>query len=410
MREPVNSTYTRLGKRLAIMFGPTIVLLLLAEVAVRIYYFQRHGHDLQYLTMPFKFSVRTANAAPAPAPADPVQYHYSRDHSYVETDLATGRTIHFTVNEYGERGATWTPEKSPGEIRVLAVGGSSTYGINNPDSATWPARLQEILCDRGSRQLEVLNVGIPGARLEHLNDRLEERQLHYRPDVVIYYEAFNNAIAHRSRFYHTEVAIQRLHAHDWFGREISKRLYYRSMLYTYLLEKAQFALLTGDRMIVPEIDYFQAQLQRFIRVVRSHGAVPVLVLQATQFPPRQEVEQLDLHDREAVKAFILRATRANGQASESQVYDGEWSTPIRAYQTQVLVEVTRRTGLTEGVQVIDPRPAFARDEGDEPLFCDVIHLTDRGNRILANAIAEQLILPPVAAPASDAAAATITDL
>jgi hypothetical protein len=57
-------------------------------------------------------------------------------------------------------------------------------------------------------------------------------------------------------------------------------------------------------------------------------------------------------------------------------------------------------GIEYGVQVIDPRPAFAHAARGAELFCDMVHLRDEGNRLLARAIAEHLDLSGLAASAN----------
>jgi lysophospholipase L1-like esterase len=51
--------------------------------------------------------------------------------------------------------------KTPGTLRVLALGDSFTFGVGARQRETYPARLQEILRSRGVRA-EVLNAGAPG--------------------------------------------------------------------------------------------------------------------------------------------------------------------------------------------------------------------------------------------------------
>jgi hypothetical protein len=72
------------------------------------------------------------------------------------------------INAVGARGPEIAHAKAPGVIRILAVGGSSTFGTVVEDKDTWPAQLQAVLnaglpgtTNEGARY-EVLNYGLPG--------------------------------------------------------------------------------------------------------------------------------------------------------------------------------------------------------------------------------------------------------
>ncbi len=366
----------RLSKRVCFTLLPALGLLGLVEGGVRVAYFFTHHRDVKYLLMPFAGSVREP----------PVEYRYKRYQTYTQHDACSGREITFTANRLGGRGPDWTVAKPPGTTRLLAVGGSTTYGQTNPDWATYPALLDATL-NRQGMNVEVLNAGVLGYRLETVVGELPAQLEQWHPDVVLYYEAFNNAVAHCSEYEHVRTTADRFHRYHRLGR-LTYGLYGRSLLYTYLLEKPLFARAASEKQIVPEIGYFQTQLTRFVEVVREFGATPILILQVTRPPSDPGLQAVQLDDVEAIAREILRATQAHATESDEKVLPQ--MTTLRAFQTQVLVEVVRRTGEALGVQIVDPRPAFSRYQGGEPLFCDVIHLTDRGNQLLAEAIAEAL--------------------
>ena len=47
----------------------------------------------------------------------------------------------YTINSLGIRGPEY-PAPSSEILRILAMGGSTTYGVNNLDGTTWPALLE----------------------------------------------------------------------------------------------------------------------------------------------------------------------------------------------------------------------------------------------------------------------------
>lgn len=331
---------------------PTAFLLLLGELGARSYYFP-----------------------------------YRPRQTYTELDACSGREITFSVNAEGGRGLDWMIAKQQGTLRILAVGGSSTFGVNSPDDATWPAVLEADLRQRHGGRVEILNGGQSGIRLEGIVDLLSEWLIWYQPDLVIYYGAYNNT--QRTTFTQIDALIESFHRSREIGR-LASLLYYRSMLYTYLVEKIHFHLVTRSAAVVPEIEYFQMQLQRFIQLLRERNVTPLLVLEMTELPPEPSLGDLGLDDRPAVKTLILKAVDASSRTSYERL------ARIRVYQTQVLWEVIRRTGKAQGVQVIDPRPAFEHEQGARRVFCDEVHLTDFGNQILARIIADSLDLSTIA--------------
>ena len=143
MRKKRRSATRSLAARLAVAVLVPAALLLLAEGAARIYLVNRYGR--QALAR-----FERAHGASALPPSVPMEYQYSLT-TRTGTDPCSGRAITYTVNSIRKRGREWTPHKAPRTLRVLAVGGSTTWGVNNPDWATWPARLERALAERLGR-------------------------------------------------------------------------------------------------------------------------------------------------------------------------------------------------------------------------------------------------------------------
>ena len=327
---------------------PTIALLVLGEAGARVYFALRN-HDASYLVAPYGMARR---------------YPFRVGATWTRNDACTGRALTLQSHDLGGRGPDWPRRKPPGTLTVIAAGGSSTFGINNPYEATWPFLLKGRLATALGRQVDVLNAGQPGRRLEHIVKDLPAWTARAHPDVVIYYEGFNNTYPYDvGRF------------HDGPGR-VLYALYYSSMLYTYLLEKVTLSGSTWEREFAKEMALFRAELPRFVARVRDAGATPVFVLQLTDPPPGVALDHLAVDDHSAVVAHIRqvtvgRRTLANAEAT-------------------VLIELVRRAGRDLSVPVIDPRPAFAAHSGGPKLFCSEVHLTDAGNDLLAETIAAGL--------------------
>lgn len=357
--------------RIVIACVPTLVLLLAGEVAARGYYYHQH-HDTRYLLVPFG-GIEIVGPPP----------EYSRAKgTHTKVDAYSGRTLTFTINGQGGRGREWVEAKPPGAVRILAVGGSTTFGQNSPDDATWPALLEVELRQQYGPAIEVLNGGQTAMRLDEVTSVLSKQWLRYQPDLVLYYEAYNNTPY--TVFKNADLAISHFHRDSGIGRW-TRQLYYRSLLYTYFLEKWHFYR-AKHQALVPEVRHFQASLQRLAELLQSRGVRPVYVLQATKYDADPRVQDLDLTDERAIQAFIAGAAQENAQFLRDQIE------ALRVYGVQVFVEAVRRTAVAAHVPVIDARAAMTASSAAVPLFCDEVHLTDEGNRRLAQAIARQLNL------------------
>ena len=222
----------------------------------------------------------------------------------------SGKRLTYRINSQGGRGSDWSLTKAPGTLRILAIGGSSTFGVSNPEEAAWPVFLEQELRHRYHRPIEVFNGGrlggalgtLPspeGETLDLLNSLVgsghsgtPDGWLAYHPDLVIYYEAYNNAPRYTGTY--VDWVIAHLHTATWLGR-LARHLYYRSMLYTYLVEKSQFIQHRDQQHGVFELlTHYQLKHKELIRLLRAHEITPVIVLQVLKYPEAPGLRQLDL--------------------------------------------------------------------------------------------------------------------
>jgi lysophospholipase L1-like esterase len=101
--------------------------------------------------------------------------------SHVET-LYDLRPYFLQTNSVGLRNSE---ELVEGAFRVLAIGDSFTYGYYVHNQETWPARLEEVLNQRLTTRVQVLNAGVPGYTIEDELAYLRDKGLALEPDLVI---------------------------------------------------------------------------------------------------------------------------------------------------------------------------------------------------------------------------------
>jgi lysophospholipase L1-like esterase len=160
---------------LVLLVGSTLLALILAatagEVVVR--YREKHRSTVPG-TMPLLF------------------YRHNRLRHAMVRDYDYFGWIH--INRQGFRGRDVERRKRPGVLRIMAVGGSTTFdSFVTTDSAAWPARLQAWLTRLApDRPVEVINAGVPGYTVVDDLIRLQTELYDYRPDVILLYHAHND--------------------------------------------------------------------------------------------------------------------------------------------------------------------------------------------------------------------------
>ena len=100
------------------------------------------------------------------------------------------------VNPRGYRGALVTVPKPKGVFRILAIGGSTTYGGGGLTAKqAWPFQLQAQLKNQyGYDNVQVVNLGVPSYISLNSLIQLQTKGLALEPDMVIDYDNFNDAL------------------------------------------------------------------------------------------------------------------------------------------------------------------------------------------------------------------------
>ena len=121
-------------------------------------------------------------------------------HPYRIFELAAGRTDesgHVSLNSQGLRGRNFPVAKPASTVRILCLGGSTTYGPGaTTDTHTYPAHLERFLREQyadASFAIEVINAGHPAyTSLESLI-LFQTRLVNFSPDIAILQNAINDA-------------------------------------------------------------------------------------------------------------------------------------------------------------------------------------------------------------------------
>jgi len=414
----------RFFKRLVWSFIPVLALLGSAEAVVRLKYFFAHKRDWYYITMPYRLTdtqalthafykqpdaalaeaaakvtaaaaasaaqpsakpatasntpaatvanASAAPAAPAAKPSDQMEFKWvrpCRDREVFSEHFQ--KPMPFTWDDNCFRGDSVTTAKLPGEYRVFVVGGSTVEDAQ-PDVDMWTRKLKEELNDPN---IKVINAGQTNMGSTGMTPMYESRVSVFKPDLLLYYEGWNEQI----EFGRLAKVEEQLGA---VTNRLHKALHYKSLLYTYLVEKYSFMTNKDVKLWTIDIKQLQANLDRLVRVVRHSGAQFVFVTQVVRIP--REWKGVDTFDGDAVEALLNRM-----RIDKSYVYDTE---EISALNQRLAVDRSLELMQRLHVPVINIRDdieALGLD-GRKPLFIDLGHLTWQGDHLVGRLVGEKL--------------------
>jgi lysophospholipase L1-like esterase len=108
--------------------------------------------------------------------------------SLIKNATHTRGNLTYSHNSLGYRSNEFTVEKPKEKIRIVTLGGSTTYGVGVNNDETWPSHLAKEL----GTNYEVINMGVPGysSRENLLQSEMYLSEL--QPDLAIYYIGLND--------------------------------------------------------------------------------------------------------------------------------------------------------------------------------------------------------------------------
>jgi len=108
-------------------------------------------------------------------------------------------------NSQGFRGPEFEIKKPNDIYRIIAVGGSTTFGSGVEENFTWPAILQKSLNDlQPTKRIEVINAGIGAASSFNNSILIKDRLTNYNPDLIIIYEGGNDIACMQNEFHNAD--------------------------------------------------------------------------------------------------------------------------------------------------------------------------------------------------------------
>jgi len=252
------------------------------------------------------------------------------------------------VNHDGFRGPPVPVAKPDGEVRIVCLGDSCTFGLGETGLAyaqTWPAVLQEIMTGKpAGRAVRALNFGCPGTTSFQGLRLLKSKASNYHPDIVIAYFGINDGF---DAVGYADKDQRQIGTPGSLSSILVRSAFYKAM--TRLIVSARRGLARGAPLERVSIEDYHRNLESIAGASRSIGATAYFIA-----PPYLDEQ--------------------GGLRYEEQ----------RVHVPSIDVMPALRAVVAEGRQAIFPAP-------------DNVHPTAQGHAAIARAVADRLLADKVAA-------------
>jgi len=194
-------------------------------------------------------------------------------------------------NSLGYRG----PEVEEGDIRILCLGGSTTYcdDIANPEKA-WPLVLGAILSERTGRKIVSINGGLSSATSAELFLSYTFRGSSLKPDIVILHTGINDACTllvpgYEPNYIHYRTGWREPAGRRYYERTILK-FGFAKVVYAWWMRGLSIDRTTGQNVPLNSLDPEDARqlvsntepegyarnLDYLVRNIKADGGIPIL--------------------------------------------------------------------------------------------------------------------------------------
>ncbi len=274
------------------------------------------------------------------------------------------RGRYVNVDEQGLR-RTWNsaPALAPGDRKIFMFGGSALWGTGARDEFTIPSLVSKRLNGSGGRRVWVTNLGESGyVSTQEVITLLLELQRGAVPDVVVFYDGFNDAEAAMES---GVAGIPQNETHRVAEFNLRERLNVRGFIEETALYRLSRSLVGvrkqprhGDQALARAVvDVYLRNVQIVDALARQFGFAPVFFWQPSVF------------DKKRPTAWERLMHRGDS---------GEFFAEVR----QALEQGIRSRNLRN---VYDLGSIFNEEDGT--VFIDPVHVSEKGN----DRIAEELV-------------------
>jgi lysophospholipase L1-like esterase len=293
----------------------------------------------------------------------------------------------YSVNSLGFRGKEFDPQKKSAKMRIFCVGGSTTACDSNDDEETWPAQLERLL-QNGGYDVEVINAGVPGWYSYKDYIRFREEIITYQPDLVLIHEGWNEEFNYSSLALgkHWKPALLRRIPEERMlyslpnrflssTRFLSKFVAIQTFRKKFVFNRTMSFQNPGRWQILRRREYIVDWVENLIMMAQIAKQKDFL-LYSIDYP-----SLVSLEDTADDRATYIAHSRLTPLFAQYQAVAKERISKTLSLCAHIIPNLSVKNIPYTGMERV-------------ACFGDEMHLTPRGNRWLAEAVAEQLLKNP----------------
>jgi lysophospholipase L1-like esterase len=285
------------------------------------------------------------------------------------------------INSVGLRGSDFSPSKSEGTLRVVCLGGSSTFGFYSRDDRTYPAALEQLLrTRRPGLPIEVINAGIPHADSANMLAMLRGELLRYAPDVITVYEAYNDSIELMDANY-LQKFLRWMHAHVATYVALKRLISFAGgpELYSRWSRYHSSSRPQVEQQIALHVPRYEQNIRKILSLAEKSGAQVILVKQALNVYTLR-TRTAKTYD-EKLRLLWQALDRGEALLADEIVFviHGALITTLEKIAQE------QHVMLVDNIAILDEHPEY---------FASYVHLTEAGNQALARALATEILRMP----------------
>ncbi len=383
------------ARRITFYVVMVLVSFLIVEAGFRAVLAFRVGPSVLYYGTPFQ-----RQDVPAKTDNHTVMKHGNPQQGYtkffpnelkVDHDPTTNETFRVSINSRGFRGGEIDETKKPGVTRIITLGSSSTFGYYDRDNETYPYYLEQILnkSSEVTGRFEVINLGIPHLRSEEILALFQAEAIPLQPDVVTFYEGVNDAargnpsgnegddrknLAQRPK----QSATTTLKAFYGIVRDHLVTVAFIDSIRQNMIAEPTFNRGEVERHMTGTSEHFIENIDKLYRECQRRGIIFVAL-------------------KQQAKSHLIKDADMKGVTYAQEVHmvkdKLEKEGAIKVRELHLLAHSTLTTDLEQWatsnhVPFVNIQKAL---DQDRDVLMSWVHLSPRGNRMIANALAEEIM-------------------
>jgi lysophospholipase L1-like esterase len=314
-----------------------------------------------------------------------------------------------STNKDGYRGKSYPIQKSNNTLRILALGGSTTWGCFNDDGQAWPDFLESYLQDHlKNRDVQVINAAVGGYTSKHNLELLKYKYKYYEPDIVLiacwfndmYIRGEDSLYAFKNTDFHVNRDYNKLQGTRTYPFPGLPAIYMKSKQ---IVDLIRFKMEDIDDLRNPPRRYFEKYYSKDKIWVRDYLANIIEIIRiAKEVNPRVKIYIIAMPSLLAPASKEMFKDRADLPDFDIFLYhrpyladDIMWRFwfSLYYYHTVLFQGLLEPMQDSMGFKLILGYPALGRIpiRDRSHYFMDEMHLNGDGNKLLGREIGSQLL-------------------